>query len=47
MAKAKQWLRSAKALTIETMEQAIANALHALTAKDTAGCFAGCGYGLR
>lgn len=46
-AKVKQWLRSAKARTVEALEQAIADALKAITAKDTAGCFAGCGYGLR
>ncbi|HEY6252285.1 MAG TPA: transposase [Candidatus Angelobacter sp.] len=37
-AKVKQWLRSAKARTVEALEQAIANALHAITAEDTAGC---------
>lgn len=46
-AKVKQCLRSAKARTVETLEQAIADALQAITAEDTAGCFAGCGYGLR
>lgn len=46
-AKVKQCLRSAKARTVETLEQAIADALKAITAEDTAGCFAGCGYGLR
>lgn len=46
-AKVKQCLRSAKARTVETLEQAIADALKAITSEDTAGCFAGCGYGLR
>lgn len=46
-AKVKQCLRSAKARTVEALEQAIAEALKAITAEDTAGCFAGCGYGLR
>lgn len=46
-AKVKQGLRSAKARTVEALEQAIAEALKAITPKDTAGCFAGCGYGLR
>lgn len=45
-AKVKQWLRSAKARTVEALEQAIADALKAVTAENTAGCFAGCGYGL-
>lgn len=45
-AKVKQWLRSAKARTVETLERAVGEALHAVTAEDTAGCFAGCGYGL-
>ena len=46
-AKVKQWLRSAKARTVEVLEQAVGEALNAVTAEDTAGCFAGCGYGLR
>jgi transposase len=46
-AKVKQWLRSAKARTVEALEQVIADALKAITAENTAGCFAGCGYGLR
>jgi transposase len=46
-AKVKHWLRSAKARTVEILEQAVGEALNAVTAEDTAGCFAGCGYGLR
>jgi len=46
-AKVKQCLRSAKARTVEALEQAIAEALKAITAENTAGCFEGCGYGLR
>jgi len=46
-AKVKQRLRSAKARTVEALEQAIADALNAITSENTSGCFAGCGYGLR
>jgi len=46
-AKVKQWLRSAKTRTVEALEQAVGDALNAVTAENTAGCFAGCGYGLR
>lgn len=46
-AKVKQWLRSAKTRTVEALEQAVGDALNAITAENTAGCFAGCGYGLR
>jgi len=45
-AKVKQGLRSAKARTVEALEQAVAEALNTITAENTAGCFAGCGYGL-
>lgn len=44
--KMKQCLRSAKARTIETLDQAVGDALNAVTSGDTAGCFEGCGYGL-
>lgn len=46
-AKVKQWLRSTKARTVEALEQAVGEALNAVTGQDTTGCFAGCGYGLR
>lgn len=46
-AKVKHCLRSLKARTIEALEQAVSEALKAITAENTAGCFAGCGYGLR
>jgi transposase len=46
-AKVKPWLRSAKARTVEVLEQAVGEALNAVTPDDTAGCFAGCGYRLR
>jgi transposase len=46
-ANVKQWLRSAKARGVEVLEQAVGEALNAVTAEDTAGCFAGCGYGPR
>jgi len=45
-AKVKQYLRSVKARTVEALEQAIGDALNTVTAENTAGCFAGCGYGL-
>ena len=45
-AKVKQGLRSAKARTVEALEQAVAEALNTITEENTAGCFAGCGYGL-
>lgn len=45
-AKVKQCLRRAKARTVETLEEAVGKALNAVTAEDTTGCFAGCGYGL-
>lgn len=44
--KVKQFLRSVKARTVETLDQAVGDALNAVTADDTAGCFEGCGYGL-
>ena len=44
--KVKQYLRSAKARTVEALDQAVGDALNAVTAENTAGCFAGCGYGL-
>lgn len=46
-AKVKQYLRSVKARSVEALEQAVGEALNAITAQHTAGCFAGCGYGLR
>jgi transposase len=45
-AKVKQSLRSLKARTVETLEQAVGEALHAVTAENTLGCYRGCGYGL-
>jgi transposase len=45
--KVKQGLRSAKARTVEALDQAVGEALNAITPENTAGCFAGCGYGLQ
>lgn len=45
-AKVKQYLRSVKARTGEALEQAVGEALQAVTGEHTLGCFRGCGYGL-
>jgi transposase len=44
--KVKQLLRSAKARTMEELEQAIAEALAAITPQNASAWFAHCGYGL-
>jgi transposase len=44
--KVKQVLRSAKARTMEELEQAIAEALAAITPQNASAWFAHCGYGL-
>lgn len=46
-AKVKQALRSVKARTGEALEQAVGEALKAVTGEHTRGCFRGCGYGLQ
>jgi len=43
--KLKQWLRSAKARTAEALEQAIAQALQAITTDNAVAWFRHCGYG--
>ena len=45
--KIKQWLRSAKARTLEALESAIAEALAAVTAENALAWFSHCGYGLQ
>jgi transposase len=45
--KIKQWLRSAKARTLEALESAIAEALAAVTAANALAWFSHCGYGLQ
>jgi transposase len=42
----KQLLRAAKARSIETLEQAVGDALAAVTPENTNACFRYCGYGL-
>jgi len=44
--KVKQALRATKARTLETLEQAMTNALATVTAPNAANCFRHCGYGL-
>jgi transposase len=44
--KVKQALRATKARTLETLEQAMADALTTITAQNAANCFRHCGYGL-
>lgn len=44
--KAKQLLRAAKARSIFTLEQCVANALAAVTSDNAKACFRHCGYGL-
>lgn len=44
--KIKQWLRSAKARSVEALEGAIAEALRAVTADNALAWFSHCGYGL-
>ena len=44
--KIKQWLRSAKARSVEALEGAIAEALRAITADNALAWFSHCGYGL-
>ena len=44
--KVKQLLRSAKARTVEELEQAVAGALAAITPQNASAWFAHCGYGL-
>jgi transposase len=44
--KVKQLLRSAKARTVEELEQAVAAALAAITPPNASAWFAHCGYGL-
>ena len=44
--KVKQALRATKARTLETLEQAMADALATVTAQNAANCFRHCGYGL-
>ena len=45
--KIKQYLRSAKARTIEALDQAIAEALAAITPENAAAWFSHCNYGLQ
>lgn len=45
--KVKQALRATKARSLETLEQAMADALATVTAQNAANCFRHCGYGLR
>ena len=45
--KIKQWLRSAKARSVEALESAIAEALRAITAENALAWFSHCGYGLQ
>jgi len=45
--KIKQWLRSAKARSLEALEGAIAEALRAITADNASAWFSHCGYGLQ
>ena len=46
--KIKQWLRSAKARTVEALERAIAEALERVsTIADALAWFSHCGYGLQ
>lgn len=42
----KQLLRAVKARSIETLEQAVADALAAVTPENTKACYRYCGYGL-
>lgn len=46
-AKLKQWLRTAKARTAEALEQAVTEALKAITADNAAAWFQYCGYGIQ
>ena len=43
--KFKQLLRKAKARSLDTLENSIADALKAITPQDIQGCFSHCGYG--
>jgi len=45
--KVKQWLRSAKARTLETLETAITESLAAITADHASAWFAHCGYAIQ
>lgn len=45
--KLKQWLRSAKARTAEALEQAIAEAIQAITADNATAWFRHCGHGIQ
>jgi transposase len=45
-AKFKQWLRTAKARSLDTLENSIADALAAITPQDIQGCFRHCDYGV-
>lgn len=44
-AKFKQLLRTAKARSLDTLENSVADALTAITPQDIQGCFSHCGYG--
>jgi transposase len=46
-AKIKQWLRSAKARAIDTLDQAITEAIAAVTPQNAAAWFNHCGYGIQ
>jgi len=45
--KLKQWLRSAKARTTEALEQALAEAIRAITSDNAVAWFRHCGYGIQ
>lgn len=45
-AKFKQLLRTAKARSLDTLENSVADALTAITPQDIQGCFSHCGYGV-
>jgi transposase len=45
--KIKQWLRSAKARSVEALDSAIAEALAAITAENALAWFSHCGHGLQ
>ena len=45
--KVKTWLRKVKARTVETLDEAIVDALAQVTSSNTRGWFQHCGYGVR